>query len=161
MSVPVFYLNNSPAMWPGEPVPTDAEIEFSRLRFCKRNQLLHVVGGKAGIGHHDLRNHGDEADRGEVLFDVERQLVVELWIDGMRRQRQQNRITVGRGLGRKIGADIAGRATAIVDDDRLAELGGQGLADDPGDDVRAAPRGVRHDDPDRSGRIILRGRKPC
>ena len=63
-----------------------------------------------------------EADRHEILLDIERQLVVELRIDRVRRQREQERVAVGRRLGRDVGADIAGGATAIVDDDRLSQL---------------------------------------
>ena len=75
-------------------------------------------------------------------FDVERQLVVELRIDRVRRQREQDRVAVGRRLRDDIGADVAGSAAAVVDDDRLAQRGRERFVQDPRDNIGAATRRI-------------------
>src|SRR5262249_44823139 len=89
-------------------------------------------------------------------LDVERQLVVELRIDRVRREREQDRVSVWRCLGREIGAEVAGRTAAVVDDDRLAKVGRERLLQDARDDVGAAARRVGNDYPDRLVRVALR-----
>ena len=117
-------------MWPGEPVPTDAKLSFPGSALASAINSLMLFGGHRGIGHQDLRNLSGEADRDEVLFDVERQLVVELRIDGVRRQREQHGVAIGSGLGGEVGAEVACRPASILDDDRLAECFASGSAND-------------------------------
>jgi len=75
-----------------------------------------------------------------------------------------DRGAVGRGLGDRVGADIAARARAVLDHDLLAETGAELLRDDPRDDVGAAAGREGDDQADRpigpSG-IAWSGRRRC
>jgi hypothetical protein len=71
----------------------------------------------------------------------------------------RERIAVGRALRRRLGADRAARAAAVLDDDRLSEAFGESLLDDAGDDVRSAAGRVGHDETDRLRRVVLRERR--
>ena len=58
---------------------------------------------------------------GEVLVHVERQLGVERRRDGLRGDGvEADRVAVGRRAGDGLGADIAGRAALVLDDELLA-----------------------------------------
>src|SRR2546423_3641435 len=91
------------------------------------------------LRHHDqhLRRRSEERDRREILVRVVGQILVEMLC---RRDRPINaheqRVAVGRRLGRGLGADVAARAAAVIDDEGLAERlvqpGGERAADDVG-----------------------------
>ncbi len=131
-------------------------VELARVRLGVRDQLLDAGDGNRRVDDEDLRNHRGEAHRHEIALDVERQLLVELRVDRVRRQREQDRVAVGRRFRDDVGAEIAGGAAAVVDDDRLAELRRQRLDDDARNDVGAAARRIRDDELDRPGGIVLR-----
>jgi hypothetical protein len=59
------------------------------------------------------------------------------------------RVAVGRRLGDHVGADIAARPWAVVDNELLAEPRIELVADDAGRDVGAAASRERHDNADR------------
>ena len=81
---------------------------------------------------------------------------VEIGIDRDRAGgRHHQRVAVGRGAGRDPRADHAGRAAAIVDHHRLAELGRKLVGDDAPDHIDAAAGRERHDQRDRFGGIVL------
>ena len=69
---------------------------------------------------------------------------------------QQQRVTVRRRLGGGGRAERAAGTTAIVDHHRLAQALVELLAEHAADNVGAAARRVRHDEPDRPGRERLR-----
>jgi hypothetical protein len=69
---------------------------------------------------------------------------------------QQQRVTVRRRLGGERRAERAAGAAAVIDYDRLAQALVQLLTEYAADNVGAAARRVRHDEPDRSGREVLR-----
>ena len=66
-------------------------------------------------------------------------------------------MTVIGCFGDKPRADVAGVPGAAVDDDGLAEVLGEFLAEYAGDGIHRAAGGERHDDDDVAGRVVLRG----
>jgi hypothetical protein len=70
---------------------------------------------------------------------------------------QADRIAVGRGVSDRIGADVAARAAAIVDDELLAGKLGQLLADDAREHVRGAAGGKEVDVLHRLGGPVVGG----
>ena len=60
----------------------------------------------------------------------------------------QERVAVGRRLGRRLGADHAAGAAAVLDDELLAEGLAELVGPGPGDDVGGAAGRERHDDLD-------------
>jgi hypothetical protein len=127
MSTPVRNLNNFAGDMPRRACAHRRIVELSRLRFRECNQFLHVVRRE----HWDARpeSAGIIAAR---LIDAKScstsngSFGIELGIDRVRGQREQQRVAISRRLCRDVGADVAGGATAIVDDDRLAQFRGQG-----------------------------------
>src|SRR5205085_10159300 len=81
----------------------------------------------------------------EVPLGVERQAVVDGRVDGMRREREEQRMAIRSGLGGDRGADRATGTATVLDQDRLAELPGERLLHDARNDVGAAARRIRHD----------------
>jgi hypothetical protein len=83
-----------------------------------------------------------ERDGRQVLHRIVRHLAHQAHVDReIARLPHQYRITVGRGLGYVLRADVAGRAAAVFDHDLLAEAFAEFLADDAREDVvRAAGR---------------------
>ena len=146
----------------GGAVTLRGEIELARMRFGKRDQLLH--GGRLLLRRHrqHQRHGGDERDRHETVRIVG-ELLVKRLVDGERRRiGEQQRIAVRRGLGRLFGADIAAGAGPVVDDHRLAPFLRQLLRHHAHQRVGRGARRRRHDDLDRPRRIGLRlaqGRK--
>lgn len=59
-------------------------------------------------------------------------------------------------MGDVTGGKIGAGAGPVLDDDRLPELCRHALADDAGDDVRPAAGREADNQPDRTGRIIIR-----
>ena len=92
----------------------------------------------------------------EILRRIER-LLVEPRIDSMRDRDDEQRVAVGSGFGREVGADNAAGARAVVDKNLLAKLFAELIGDDPPDHVVTAAGRERNDQPDRPARIIVRG----
>ena len=82
----------------------------------------------------------------EILERVIGDLVVKARIDRKRIGRQQQRISVRVCACDPCEADIAARAAAVLDDDRLAQRLAERLLYDPGDDVVGAARRERDDE---------------
>ena len=61
------------------------------------------------------------ADRREVAREIEIQMLIKRGVDGIGRDGQQQRIAVRRRVRDDFGADIAGGARPIVDDELLTE----------------------------------------
>jgi len=121
-----------------------SEAKLARVLSGERNEVAHAVDVGARIGGDQLGHADDEANGSEISLDVEVKLV-EQRIDGVRGQREEERIAVGRGFGGHLGAHSAAGATAVFDDDRLAERLGKRMLNDARNDVRATTRRVRHD----------------
>ena len=75
------------------------------------------------------RDGVDAGDRSDVAQEVEIQILVKRRVDGARRERHQQRVTVGAGVRHGLGADVAGGARLVLHHKRLAEVIGEPLAD--------------------------------
>ena len=96
-----------------------------------------------------------EAHRLEILERIVRDFLVEAGIgDEARACKQQRGAVVRRSRGGP-GADIAVRAAAVLDHERLAETVGELLREDAARGVHASARGKRQDDTHRPLRVGL------
>ena len=124
---------------------------MNSLRFVCRQRLL---------GDDRLRRVVDDADLREAF----RRIVPEVRIKRRRRRLRphvadRDGVAVRRGLGGAGHAETAAGAADVLDDEGGAERAPHVLADQAGDDIGRPARGERHDDIDRFGRILLRGRR--
>ena len=96
--------------------------------------------------HHQHRwPEGNEAQRDEILADVEGQLDRQAG-NGNGRVRHQHGVAVGIGLGNDVAGEIARGTGAVVDDERSAEGVGEFLADRARGEIGAAARAEADDD---------------
>src|SRR5262245_3527706 len=106
-------------------------------------------------GEHLSVRHGHR-DRGEILYWVKRQLLVDRWIHREGRvDRGQERIAVGWRFRDQLGGEVAARAGPVFDHERLLELGCDFLEDDAREGIER-PRDRADDHADRLRRILLR-----
>src|SRR5436309_5555836 len=68
---------------------------------------------------------------------------------------EEERVAVGRALDEGAGADEPGAAGAVVDHDLLSERGGELLGRHPRHGIDASAGGVRHNQRDTMGRVVL------
>ena len=109
----------------------------------------HVLEGLerlAGMGRHHVRRGADQQHRLEVLLGVERQVLQER-VDRVGVEHEHPVAAVGRRLRRLRGADAAGRARLVLDDDGGAEPLLQAGLHHARDRIDRAARRERHDDP--------------
>ena len=131
-------------------VPRGGEVDLARPCSCERDQLLHRPRRKRRMNDQHVGCGRGERDRREILDRIEGHFGEEARVDRERSRRaHQDRVTVGRGLGDDVGADIAARAGPVVDHHLLREAHGESLRDRARDDVGAAARGKGHDEADR------------
>src|SRR6266568_898056 len=137
---PAMELNSSPARCAGVPWPEEAKLISPGLALASAISSFTVRARSDGWTTSTL---GVEAAS----------------VTGARSGRaHQHRVSVGRGLGDDVGADIAARAGPVVDHDLLREALGELLRDDASDDVGAAARREGDDEADRLGGIGVRRR---
>src|SRR5262249_57342561 len=94
--------------------------------------------------------------RRNVADEIEIELVEERCIDRRRHVDHEQRVAVGGRAYNGLGADVAGTARTVLDDELLAEMLRQPLPYQSGDDVGRAGRPEWHDHAHRSRRISLR-----
>jgi hypothetical protein len=93
--------------------------------------------------HHRLRGHF--GDGREVFQGIEGHLRVEPRVDGeVRRLPHAQRVAVGRGLGHRVQADVAGGAGLVVDDDRPVVQHREPLGNEARGGIGAAARREGH-----------------
>ena len=121
--------------------------EMQAARLCLRHgdEVPHAFEGSTGVGGDELRHADDEAHGGEIVLDVEVELV-EQRTDGVRGEGEEEGIAVGDGFRGRLGAERAARATAVLDHHLVSERFRQRLLQDARDDVGAAARRIRHDE---------------
>ncbi len=124
--------------------------DLSRIGARIGNEFLRGTDGQR-MGHDQrVRRGADIGDRRQIAQGVVRQIGVEAGVEGEPLVHHHQRVAVARRLGDLIGADRAASPALVFNDERLAQLVPQSLADQARDDVHAAARGERHDDVDRS-----------
>ena len=140
------------------PRPAGGPAELAGRLLRKRDQLLHVVDRQARIDHQHVRPRCQHRDRGEGLDRVIAALeVVDPGIDRVPDRDERNRIAVLGRVGGELGADHHAGAAAVVDDDLPSQPLAERCRDRPSHHVIAAAGHGRNDEPDRLGRILLRG----
>src|SRR5437870_4784891 len=128
--------------------------QLVRLAPRQLDQLLQVVRRHRGMHRDHERPLRELDDRRDVVHRVERQLV-QARVHRVAARHQQQGVTVGRRLDRKLGAQIAASAGLVLDDHLVAEPLGELLRDQPRDEIGAAAGSERRDDAHRLGGILL------
>ena len=131
----------------------DRDIDLAGPLLHVVDQLAERVDAERGRHRNRHRLLAHEADRDEVPHQVVRIVLRDLGQrDEARRQRKEERVTVGRRRPRDLHADRAGRARMIGDERLLAPAVRQAFRHDPRDHVRRAAGACRHDQLDRGRR---------
>ena len=134
------------------------DIDLARLPLGLVDQLSHGIDLEpVGIGDQHAQEAGGERHRREILSRVEWEFLVEAGIGGISRDiAEQHGVAVRRRFGDEIGAEIGRRARLVLDHDWLAHELGHFLSDQPREEVGSAARGIRDDQMNRLGWIVLR-----
>ena len=156
MSVLVTALKVSPRICGSVPSPKPKFSLFGLAFACATNSATVFAGTSGAITMH-LRaarehRHGRKA-LGEIVAGVR----IDHRRDDEARGGDQDRIAVGIGRCRGLGAERGAGAGTIVDDDGLAEPGARVLRRQTRQHVDRRSRRVGHHHLDRLGRIALRG----
>jgi hypothetical protein len=116
-----------------------------------------LLAGRSFLVTQHHRVGAAHADRLEVLLAVVGQRLVERDVDRERAHvGEQQRVAVGRRLGRLVDADRATGAADILDDELLTERLAHALAQHAGQSIGRPAGGERDDHRDGLGRIGLR-----
>src|SRR5712671_4304010 len=122
------------------------------------NELGNGLCRKRWIYEHDEGRAEDARDWRYVTDEIEIELVVECRVDRIERAGEEQGIAVSRGAYDRFGANIAGRASPILNYELLSDARRQPLADEASDDVIRASGRIADDQAHRPRRISLR---PC
>jgi hypothetical protein len=114
------------------------------------------MGGRIGRHHQDVLRGRDRDDGLEIPARIEARHRRHGDIGGERLGAEMDRVAVGRCLRGRDGAEIAGRAAAILDHHGLAPLLGELLRQDAPEGVDGAAGRERQHHAHRPGRIGLR-----
>ncbi|MNK86304.1 hypothetical protein D3C87_1062120 [compost metagenome] len=118
------------------------------------DQVRHVGHGHVLVDDEHIADGRGVDDRQQIAAGLVARIGVEKLIDGQdARGAEQQRLAIGRGLGHHGGADIAARARAVLDDDRLLERNRQALGQQASDHVGRSAGREGHDQRDRTLRI--------
>ena len=123
-----------------------------RLRRCQ--QLRHGARREFGVGDQDEREAGEPRYRGQIGQRSEIKLVDDGIDDDRPWSAEDDRVTVGGGARRRLHADVARGAWAVIDEDRLLQTCAETLSDDARNRIRGPARRKRHDPSDRLRRIV-------
>jgi hypothetical protein len=96
--------------------------------------------------HHDIGEPHHAGDRSGVAQEHERKVLVQRRPDGIVGGDEHDGVAVGRGIDHGVGGDHAAGSDAILDDELLAEVSRQPLAEHPRHDV-VRPAGRKADHP--------------
>ena len=110
--------------------------------------------------HRDVGDAHDTRDRRNVLEEIEAELVVERRVDGIGRIDQQECIPVGGRAHDGLGGEIVSGAGPVLDNDWLAELFRQLLADQARHEVGRAAWRIADNPANGSCRVGLRPHDP-
>ena len=151
-------MNSEMHRWLVEPTPDVAKsiLPGSALALC--DQFLDGFHAERRVHHQHVGKLRHHRDRRKRLLHVERQLLVEIGIDGMRGgRRHQQRVAVGIAVGDEGRADVGAGAGLVDDGERLLERGGILIRHHARQDVGVAAGRERHDDLRRARWIVALG----
>ncbi|MPM72283.1 hypothetical protein SDC9_119256 [bioreactor metagenome] len=133
--------------------------QLARRGLCRGHHVGHALDlGLGGVGDQDVGHHGQHAHGREVLDRVIAELAVQRLVGGHADGGNHQRVAVGRGLGHEVGADVAARAGAVLDDEGLAQRARGLLAQGAGDGIHGAARREGHDPANGLARPVGLGR---
>ena len=135
-----------------------AIVQLAGHRFGECHELQDGLGGRRRRHDHQRGNAGDHGHRREVAQHVVVHARIEKGREHVTAGHQHQAVAVGRRARRDLGADIAGRAGLVVDDELLAEAGREPLRHLPRRDIGCAAGDERHDDAHRPVGILRLGR---
>src|SRR5213596_2555575 len=98
-------------------VPGRGVVELARLAASEIEELAHRPGRQSLRDDHRHRAGGEQYDRREALYRVEREFLIDRRIGTEGGRSTKQRIAVGRRFRDEVGADIARSACAVVGDD--------------------------------------------
>src|SRR5436190_11604914 len=157
--MPAACWNSTAARWNGLPTPACAiSILPGSLLAWSISSTTELTLSLLGLVTSTLRKRAVSVHRREILSRVEWELLIEAWIGGIGRDiSEQHGVAVRRRFGDEVGAQIGRRARLVLDHERLADEFGHFLSDQPREKISSAAGGVRDDQMDRLGWIVLRG----
>ena len=134
-----------------------AEGQAPGLAFAIATTSPRLVRREILSHHQHMRHRGDAGDRREILHRIERPALDQALVGGMGLVgAEDQRVAVRLGARHRAGADDARRAGAVLDHDRLLEVGRRLLRDQPRQRVDRPAGRVGHDDGDGAARKGLR-----
>jgi hypothetical protein len=136
-----------------------ASAQLARIGLGVIGQLLERLRLDLGVDDENMRQPGDDHDRGELGLRIVGHVAEHEFVQSERgRARHQDGISVGQRLGGGHRADIAGGAGTVVDHELLTELVGEVLRHAAPQQVHRAARRERDDQRDRARGPGLRAR---
>ena len=134
------------------------ERNLARIVLGVFDQVGHRVHRQRRIDHQHQRVARHQRHHRQVLQRIVGELLIERRVDRERAaRREQQRVTVRRGLRDGRGRCRGAGARAVLHDEGLAEPLGELLRHQPADDINRSTCGERHYDGDLARRIVLRG----
>ena len=134
-------------------------VDFAGFGLGQRYQVRNRFDLARRGGNQDQRQCGDHADRLEIGQGVVRQFVLHERNDpGNTIVGQEQRVTVRRRLGRRVGCDHAVAARAVVDHHRLAPQCAKSDCEIARNEIDRAARGKRNQQLDRPVRKTALGK---
>jgi hypothetical protein len=131
------------------------------MRFGIGDEFADIVSRRRRIDQHQQTvKHADRRNRGKILHDIIRQLLVD---ERCRRDRiagEKQRVAVGRRLHDDFGSNRGVGAGTVFDDEILPEVCRKLMRHGAGFDIRAAAGGKADDNVNRAARILLGLRRP-
>ena len=140
--------------------------QLARVGLGIGDEFLERVRGDRGIERDRHRSRRHLLDRSQVPDRIVGHVAIQAHRHHQRVRGDQQGVAIRRRLDDHVGADVATRARAVVDDDRLPPAFRQLLPDCAREDVHAGPRSEGDDDLHRPVRIRLlcalrRGLRRC
>ena len=129
--------------------------ELARLRLRERDQILDCFRRHRVVHDQHEGRRDDERHRRKIAHGVERQLRKQGRIHYEWKRMQERRVAVGRRPRGKLGADVAVRPGAVIDEHALAREFRHLRSDETRHDVEAAAGRVGDDHAYRLGGIAL------
>ncbi|MNC84818.1 hypothetical protein D3C83_03860 [compost metagenome] len=132
-------------------------VQLPGPRLRERDEILDVLHRQRRMRRQHVGHADHQRDRREIPDRVVRQLGVNRRVGAVAGVGpHQQRIAVGRGAGRNLGADRAAGARARVVDHGLAEAFAHFLTEHAGEQIGLGARRLGDHDTHRLGRVILR-----
>src|SRR6266568_5471261 len=115
--------------------PARSKVDLPRIGFRIGDELGDVVSWDRRVYLHHVSQSHRPGNRDAVADEVEGKPFVERRVDGVVRADEDDSVTIWRSAECGLHADIAARTDPVLDDELLAQMIRQILADDARNDV--------------------------